>query len=399
MNVLHITPYMHPSAGGPPVVVEQLCLGQARLGWGARCITTAQLCDDDGRELQRALRTHIDVTVLPVDRPRLLGSSSRAEAAIGAGVRDADIVHLHTLWHPLNGIARQAAKAHGKPYVLMPHGMLDPYSLGVRAFRKRAYLALVENHTLRHATRVLFTTELEETLTRRMLPWLGPATILPLGAQTPPAGTMIDALQQFLNAYPQTRGRRCLLFLARLHPKKGLERILDILPEVIRAVPGAMLVAAGAGEAEYVAKLKARTAELRLTDDVLFTGQVQGALKWGAFASAEAFLLPSHQENFAIAVAEAMHLSIPVIISDKVNIWPTIEAAKAGFVVPEAGMAAGLLAAMLDVLSRPEAARQMGRNGRAAAQAHFTWAAAARASIACYEAVLAERQSLEGAVA
>ena len=289
MKVLHICPYMHPSAGGPPIVVERLCEEMAELGWGASLITTSQFCQDDGRQLQTDLRSRIDARVLPLDRPRLLGSASGARPMIEDQIAQADIVHIHTLWHPFNGMARMACARTRTPYVTMPHGMLDPYSLGVKPFRKKLYLKLTEQATLRQASRIVFTTPLEEQLARASAPWLGASEVVPLGADSPPGDSREALAEKFVTEFPDASGRRCLLFLGRLHPKKGIEHLIQILPAVLSEHPDSVLVIAGTGDESYVRRLKAQVAGTQLTSHVLFAGLVLDELKWGALAAAEIF--------------------------------------------------------------------------------------------------------------
>src|SRR5262245_51940684 len=153
---------MHPVAGGPPVVVERLSLLTPSWGWDATIITTSLFCDDGGKELQDVLCQRLDVQVLPIIGPRALKHANGAVGVIDKAVRQADIVHLHTLWHPLNTIARKACQRRGRQYALMPHGMLDPYSLRQKHWRKRLYLAAVEGRNLREASRLIFTTAQEK---------------------------------------------------------------------------------------------------------------------------------------------------------------------------------------------------------------------------------------------
>jgi glycosyltransferase involved in cell wall biosynthesis len=375
---------MHPSAGGPPVVVERLAELAAAYGWQARIITTALFCDDDGSDLAASLNDRIDAAVLPADRPRALGLSSKAERAIGDGVRDADIVHLHTLWHPLNTVARRACARHGRPYVLSPHGMLDPYSLGVKSLRKRIYLELREKRNISDASCLIFTTPLEEELARKSLPWLGAGRVIPLGADTPPSEARQGLADEFLSRFPVAHNRRRLIFLGRLHPKKGIERILDALPAVAEACPSVLLIVAGSGEASYLQSLSALVVRRGLGEHVLFTGMLHGPLKWGAYAASEMFLLPSHQENFAIAAAEAMHMGLPVILSDKVNLWPFVSEARGGIVLEDNAIAGGLGPAIEDLLADPGAALQMGERGQRFAEANFVWANTARLTTDLY---------------
>lgn len=385
MHALHIIPYMHPAAGGPPVVVERLVEQAPANSWSSSVLTTSQFCEDDGHALEIALRERLEVTVLPQERPRLLGLDARAEDRLDDCVRRADIVHIHTLWHPLNTAARRACTRHGRRYVLAPHGMLDPYSLGVKAMRKRLYLELREARNLEGASRLIFTTPLEEQLARANLPWLGDSNVIPLGADRPPSVSRGDLVNVFNARFPCTAGRRCLVFLGRLHPKKGVEHILAILPEIIIAMPDVLLIIAGTGEANYLAYLHQMVQRLGLTSHVLFAGFLQGDAKWGSLAVAEAFLLPSYQENFAVAVAEAMHMGIPVIVSAKVNIWPFVAGADAGIVLRGQLILPELKEAIAGLLANPDKARDMGARGQQFARQNFDWWRVAELMFALYD--------------
>jgi glycosyltransferase involved in cell wall biosynthesis len=384
MKVLHIIPYMHPSAGGPPVVVERLAEQAPSSGWSASVITTSQFCEDGGVGLEKSLRQHIDVTVLHQKWGRTFHLQQDAREVIRRGVRQADIVHLHTLWHPFNTLARKACKQFCRKYVLSPHGMLDPYSLGVKALRKQLYLALREGSNLRGASKLIFTTPLEEKLARASLGWLRSGEIVPLGADMPPSVSREKLTATFEAQFPGLAGRRRLIFLGRIHEKKGLERILAVLPMIAAIYPKVLLVVVGSGEPRYVARIQEAAHRKGLGPYVLFTGELQGAAKWSALAAAEAFLLPSHQENFAIAVAEAMHMGLPVVLSDKVNLWPFISEARAGIVVRDDCMAKELGAVIINLLREREEFCAVGARGRLFAGKNFMWKNTSKLTIDLY---------------
>src|SRR5262249_55103451 len=302
-------------------------------------------------------------------------------------IRVADIVHLHTVWHPINVAVRQLCRRFAKPYVLMPHGMLDPYSLGAKRWRKALYFGVVERKNILSAQRMIYTTMEEAQLATNGLPFLPEGVVVPLGGGAPDADpTELAAV--FLEAFPRARGRRQLLFLGRLHFKKGLDRIVKILPSVVRRFPDVMLTIAGEGDGRFERALRSSIGEQNLEGHVMMTGRLEGAVKWGAYASAGLFLLPSRQENFAITVAEAMQMGVPVIISNKVNTWPFVEAAGAGVVLDEAQIDSGLENAVLSLLGDEETLRLQGERGREYAGRNLTWSAAGRKMIDCYSEVL-----------
>jgi glycosyltransferase involved in cell wall biosynthesis len=193
---------------------------------------------------------------------------------------------------------------------------------------------------------------------------------------------------EFFARFPIAAKRRTLLFLGRLHPKKGLDRILNGLHSLQRSVPNVLLVIAGDGEVHYTRHLRQLVTALTLDDHVLFAGRLDGELKWASFAAAELFLLPSRQENFAITVAEAMQMGVPVIITDKVNTWPYVKEARAGLVLDEPDINA-LLPRAIEALLKDDARRsEMGMQGRRYARERLTWQASARELLNCYDQIL-----------
>ena len=125
---------------------------------------------------------------------------------------------------------------------------------------------------------------------------------------------------------------RILLFLGRLHPKKGCDILIDALSRVVDPQNPISLALAGPDQIGWEAELRTQVARLNLESHVVFTGMLQGAMKRGAFASADAFILASHQENFGMSVVEALAGGLPVLISNRVNIWREIDADRAGYV-------------------------------------------------------------------
>jgi len=265
--------------------------------------------------------------------------------------------------------------------------MLDPYSLSVKALKKSMYLRFVENRNIAYAQRMIYTTSEEERLATLAGLRLPPGELVPLGARASSA-SKDDLGAQFLTKFPQAVGKRTLLFLGRLHLKKGIDRILNCLQSVKQSIPNVLLVVAGDGEAHYTLHLRQIVSDLALDDHVLFAGRLDGELKWASFAAAELFLLPSRQENFAITVAEAMQMAVPVIITDKVNTWPYVKEARAGVVLDERDINAMLPDAMEELLMDNANRLEMGVQGRRYARERLTWQASARELLNCYDRVL-----------
>ena len=382
---------MHPRAGGPPAVVENFVRETNKLGHKSSILSTALFCDGDERALLQRLNQLAPTTFLS-QFGALISLSGRARRQFGESVRNADLIHLHTLWSPLNIVARWECKRNRRPYVLMPHGMLDPYSLSVNRWRKAFYLRTIESKTISAAERLIYTTVEEQRLAATQLAFMPTGIVIPLGGDAP-AESSASLASRFLERFPRARGRQQVLFLGRLHPKKGLDRILTVLPAVVRAHPDVLLTIVGDGAPAFEARLKRVIATNDLENNVLMTGRLEGAQKWGAYASAKLFLLPSRQENFGIAIAEAMHMAIPVIISDRVNTWPYVKESGAGLVLDEIGIERQLQEALMSLLAAPKKIERMGRAGNEYARKNLTWRQATSSLLRCYEDVLTSSAS------
>jgi glycosyltransferase involved in cell wall biosynthesis len=194
--------------------------------------------------------------------------------------------------------------------------------------------------------------------------------VVSYGTSSPP--TDADGLREtFLAAHPDLRFKRVILYLSRIHEKKGCDLLLRSFAATAAADAAWHLVMAGPDETGVSVGLKSLAAELGIADRVSWPGMLRGDLKWGAFYCAEAFVLPSHQENFGIAVAEALSCSLPVLISDKVNIWREIQSDESGLV--EADTQAGTDNLLRRWLAMTPASRlRMRGNARRSFEERFT---------------------------
>lgn len=246
-----------------------------------------------------------------------------------------DVAIVNGLWQYISFAAWRAFAGTGTAYVVYPHGMLDPWfkrTFPLKHVKKWLYWPWAEYRLLRDAAAVIFTSE-EERLRARESFWLYRCReqVSPLGIESPD-NAHDEARAKFLEKFPAVSGGRFLLFLGRIHPKKGC----DILLEAFAGADAATkLVIAGPDQTGRQTELQSQAARLGVADRVEFTGMLEGALKAGAFAAADAFVLPSHQENFGLSVVEALAAGLPVLISNRVNIWREIEEAGAGFVAPD----------------------------------------------------------------
>jgi glycosyltransferase involved in cell wall biosynthesis len=233
-----------------------------------------------------------------------------------------DGIVVNGLWN-VCGMATWLALKDKKPYMVFSHGMLDPYfkkAFPLKHLKKWIYWVLVEYWVLRGAYRVLFTTREESELARQSF-WLHRwnGYVVPYGSSRPPKSgpVLMDA---YYSVCPEMRGRRFMLFLGRIHRKKGCDMLMKSFKKYAVLDPDLHLVMAGPDQQGWSAELKLEMDQAGIGDRVHWPGMLNGDVKWGAFYACEVFILPSHQENFGIAVAEAMACGKAVLLADKVNI-------------------------------------------------------------------------------
>jgi glycosyltransferase involved in cell wall biosynthesis len=249
-----------------------------------------------------------------------------------------DAVIVHGIWQYHSLATWRALRRGGVPYFVFTHGMLDPWfkrTYPLKHLKKWLYWPWADYRVLRDARAVLFTCEEERLLARQSF-WLYRCTEKVVGyGTTTVEGNAADQREVFLREFPALRNKRILLFLSRVHPKKGCDSLIAAFAEVAQRDPALQLVMAGPDQVGWRRELAAQAEALGIGERVTWTGMLSGETKWGAYRAAEVFVLPSHQENFGIVVAEALACGVPVLISDKVNIWREIQAADAGVVAAD----------------------------------------------------------------
>jgi len=361
MKLLHLISTVDPRGGGPMEGVRQRGLRLLEMG---HQVEVASLDD--------ANAPHVAAFPLPV---HALGPtrgvyhySASLRPWLRAHAADYDAVIVNGLWQYHSFATWQVMRELGRPYVVFTHGMLDPWfkrSYPLKHLKKWLYWPWAEYRVLRDAAAVLFTSEEERLLARQSF-WLYQAreVVVSYGTQSPPQDAA-PLREEFLAARPELRDKRVLLFLGRLHVKKGCDLLIDAFARVAADEPRLHLLMAGPDQQSgWVSQLKARAQALGVADRITWSGMLQDRAKWGAFYSSEVFVLPSHQENFGLAVAEALGCGLPTLISDKVNIWREIYAARAGLVAEDTQ--AGTLKNLQAWLALPPEDRSaMGQRARA----------------------------------
>jgi glycosyltransferase involved in cell wall biosynthesis len=244
-------------------------------------------------------------------------------------------VIIKGVWQYNAVAAYRALAGSGVPYAVFTHGMLDPYfkqGHPLKHLKKVLYWHGILRRILHKASAVLFTCEEEMLLARQSFSGYSVReAIIPYGSFGPDCD-VTAAGEEFLVRWPDLRGRRLAISLGRIHPKKGTDLLIRAFAAELAHDPSWRLVIAGPDQIGWRKELEALANRLGVADRVTWTGMLKGTVKWGAFAASEVFVLPSHQENFGIVVAEAMSCGLPVVVSNKVNIWREIETHRAGMV-------------------------------------------------------------------
>ena len=249
-----------------------------------------------------------------------------------------DAVIVRGIWQYQSLATWRALHHSNTPYVVFPHGMLDPwfkYTFPLKHAKKWMYWPWAEYRVLRDAKAVLFTSEEERVLARKSF-WLYRCNEIVINYGTSePADETATQKESFFARYPDLRDKRLALFLGRIHPKKACDVLIEAFAAVLGKNPEWHLVISGPDQVGWQQKLMALARERKIADSITWTGLIKGDVKYGALKAAEVFVLPSHQENFGIVVAEALACGTPVLTSKKVNIWREVEQDKAGIVASD----------------------------------------------------------------
>jgi glycosyltransferase involved in cell wall biosynthesis len=247
-----------------------------------------------------------------------------------------DAIIVNGLWNYASYGSWRALHKQDVPYFVFTHGMLDPWfnkAYPTKTFFKTIYWKLFEHKVLRDARGVLSTCEEERKLASRSFsPYAAREFVVGHGARAI-EGDPLAQQAAFAAKVPELQGRKFILFLGRIHPVKGVDLLIRAFARQAATFPEIDLVIAGPDQVGWKRDLEKLATELGIGNRIYWPGMLSGDVKWGAFRSADFFVLPSHHENFGIVVAESLAIGIPVLITKKVKIWREIEADGVGCVV------------------------------------------------------------------
>ena len=363
---VEVVTHTDPKYGGLSSAVPALSGALAR-ETGAR-ITLEAFCAPGEAAVPNELAAS-EVGFWPMSRRQWM--SRDLQRRFAAALRGADGIHIHGLWDSSTAVAARACRELKIPYVLSAHGMLEPWALRSARLKKLLYGHLIENRNVRGAA-CLHALTRDEAAQYRAFGARSAITVIPNGVSLPAHSDS----KLFLDSFPHLRGKRILLFLARLHPKKGLERLVHSWRSIAASWPDAHLVVAGPDFEGMRARLEAVVQGDHLKHAITFAGMLRGDQKWSALRAAECFVLPSYSEGLSVSVLEAMGMGLPVIVTDACNM-PEVEENGCGWQVSVSGDS--LTKALLEFLSHSSTKnRALGFRGAELIQERYTWPKVAR---------------------
>jgi glycosyltransferase involved in cell wall biosynthesis len=386
VDVLQVIPYMHPSAGGPPIVVDRFSRQLTECGRTNRVATTDVCARGADPRWTESSASSYAMDVFPSVGPGTFSYSRPFAQNIDRLVAQSRVVHLHAVWTYLTWATLRACRRQNVPCVVMPHGMLDPNSLSRKWLKKQLYGRWVEWPTLRRTDGMIYTNQVEKSVTEGSISRLPRGYVVPLGSDEPPDADRSILAAEFLADYPQLQAKELVVFLSRLHSKKGLDLLIPGFAQVAQGNSRAHLVIVGAAEPEYQKRLDEMVEQSHAAHCVTFTGPLSGRKKWSALAAAQVFALPSYQEAFPLAVIEAMRMGLPVVITQKVNICGDIMQAGGGV---ECELSPQSVAqALEELLSDPQKIAAIGGRAQQLARHRYTWKRSVELLCQVYDEIL-----------
>ena len=319
--MLHVIPSVDERSGGPATAIVPMCRALMQQGVDVLLLsTTAGLPAEVG---QGEVLDHkrVPATFFQSQLGESFKYSRPLSSWLRSNIQNFDLAHIHAVFNHSSVAAAHVCQKFGVPYVVRPLGTLDPWSMTQKSLRKRLFWQISGRGIIDNAAAVHYTSEAEKFSTESSL-GLNHGKVIPLGVETAVS-----------NSTEKVASDPYVLVLSRLHPKKGLDVLIDSFLSLVQTPQFANwgLVLAGDGPVEYVSMLKAK---VRASSQITFTGWLDGDEKNAVLAGASLLVLPSHQENFGLCVMEALAQSVPVLVSPNVNLAEDIAAANAGWIAP-----------------------------------------------------------------
>ena len=388
MKVLHIIPSVAPVRGGPSHAILAMVKALREQGVDAEIATT----NDNGSDLLEVpLNQRLEYEQVPVwfferfspkvESVREFAFSSQMTSWLWQKVREYDVLHIHAIFSYPSTAAMAIARHQDVPYIVRPGGHLCEWSLQQSAYKKQIYLTLIKRAYLDHSQGIHYTTEQEQQEALH-LSLKASSFVLPHGLSIPqPISDARDTLRQLLKV---PEDEPVILFLSRLHHKKGLD---ELIPALGKLAPRRFtFVLAGSGSPEYEAHVDALLVAAGIRDRTYLSGFVEGAKKDLLLQGADLFALTSHSENFGVAVLEAMAAGLPVIVTPGIALASVIDQHHLGYVVQQ--NVAAISVAIDYCLNHPQQGKEMGERSRQLIREHYSWEGVSAKLVKVYTSIL-----------
>lgn len=388
LRVLHLTASVGPKSGGlGPVAIgfakEQCLLGHSSSIWTLDTATDRENTIQLERMNSAILKTYSRFG------PHQFGYSPQMEQAVVSSGAVYDVLHQHSIWLAISRVTSRWRSAFQRPTIIAPHGTLEEFTLKISSWKKKLALLAYEMNNLKGAT-CLHATSDREALSFRRFGLKNPVAVIPNGISK-------DWLRSegygalFRNRLSIPSDKRLLFFLSRLHPKKGLPLLLDAIAQLRASLTEWLVVIAGFEDPPgYQLELEQMAVKLGITDKIVFSGGLFGQEKRDAFAAADLFVLPTHSDNFAIVIAEALAAGVPVVTTYGAP-WEELQTHRCGWWV-DVNVDA-IREAIQDAIHRPQQElKEMGQRGRVLVEQQYTWKSVAEQTVQLYDWLLGQGQ-------
>jgi glycosyltransferase involved in cell wall biosynthesis len=388
MKILHIIPSVASVRGGPSQAVLETVKALRNQGIAAEIATT----NDNGNDLLDVpLNQRIQYQQVPIwffsrfspeiNSIREFAFSSQLTSWLWQNAANYDLLHIHAIFSYTSTVAMAIARFQGIPYIVRPLGQLCEWSLQQSVRKKQIYLKLIERANLNHAQGLHLTSKQEQ----EEVAHLGlsvPSFVLPHGLSIPePLTDVRDRLRQYLNL---PADEPVILFLSRLHPKKGLDYLIQALGKLTHH--RFTFVLAGSGTKEYEAEIESLLVETGIRDRTHLTGFLTGETKNLFMQGSDLFVLTSHSENFGVAVLEALAVGVPVLLSPGVALASVVQENQLGYIAQLDVLA--IAEAVDNYLSNPQAGKDMGDRARQIITEKYTWEKISSDLLTIYRSIL-----------
>ena len=382
MKILWVTPYLGKSYGGTSKVVTEIVQEL-----GLKCeidIVTTNADDRDVLDVPLNVwlaKSNHRIQYFNCWHRRDLIFSMPLLQWLFENINNYDLVHTNTIFSPLISVVHSICKLHKVPYVVTPHGMLEPWALSYKANKKKYYYQLLEKPLLQRAN-VIQTLASSEAQKVQNLGFKQTVTI-PNGIHAREYKSLPNP-ELFYQQFPHTRNKTLILFLGRIDPKKGLDLLAPAFAEAYRQFPNAHLIVAGPDSINFMPTAEKYFIDAGCREGVTFTRMLKGDIKLAALAAASIYVAPSYSEGFSMSVLEGMASGLPCIITTGCNFPEAATANVARVVDVDAG---SIARALIDCLQNPRQAKEMGTLARQFIFGNYTWDIAASKLVEVYRQI------------